>query len=297
MAALVVAADRVEEPPRRRGDPLIVHLARNPRVRVGGVVLFALALVALLAPVIAPYDPDAQSLIDRLQGPTPGHLWGTDGLGRDMLSRAMWGARVSLAVGVSATSITIVVGVLIGLIAGYAGGWLDNVLMRAADVFIAIPAFLLLITVLTIYGSNLALLLVFLGLIAWPGTARLVRSEILSLRSRDFVTAALVVGASGPRIVLRHLLPNVVPVIVVAATLRVATLILLEASLSFFGLGVQPPTATWGNMVSDGRGLLDSAWWITTLPGSLIVVTVLAINLIGDGLRDALDPRRRTTAD
>ena len=297
MATESVARSAADEPRLRKGDTLLVHLIRNPRVRVGGVVLIALGLVALLAPVIAPYDPDAQVLLDRLQDPSTTHLWGTDGLGRDMLSRAIWGARVSLAVGVSATAITIVVGSLIGMTAGYAGGWIDNVLMRAADVFIAIPAFLLLITVLTIYGSNLILLLIFLGLVAWPGTARLVRSEVLSLRSRDFVTAAQVVGAAGPRIVLRHLLPNVVPVIVVAATLRVGTLILLEASLSFFGLGVQPPTATWGNMVSDGRGLLDSAWWITTLPGSLIVVTVLAINFIGDGLRDALDPRRRSTAD
>ena len=297
MAIDAAARGSADEPPLRKGDTLLVHLARNPRVRVGGVILIALGLVALLAPVIAPYDPDAQVLLDRLQSPSAAHPWGTDGLGRDLLSRAIWGARVSLAVGVSATAITIVVGSLIGMTAGYAGGWIDNVLMRAADVFIAIPAFLLLITVLTIYGSNLILLLVFLGLIAWPGTARLVRSEVLSLRSRDFVTAAQVVGAAGPRIVLRHLLPNVIPVIVVAATLRVGTLILLEAALSFFGLGVQPPTATWGNMVSDGRGLLDSAWWITTLPGSLIVVTVLAINFIGDGLRDALDPRRRSTAD
>lgn len=297
MAAESVVRRAAQEQPRRKEDALLVHLVRNPRVRVGGTILLLLSLVALLAPLVAPYDPNHQVLLDRLQAPSGAHFWGTDGLGRDLLSRAIWGARVSLAVGVSATAITIVVGSLIGMTAGYAGGWIDNVLMRAADVFIAIPAFLLLITVLTIYGSSLILLLVFLGLIAWPGTARLVRSEVLSLRSRDFVTAALVVGATGPRIVLRHLLPNVVPVIVVAATLRVGTLILLEAALSFFGLGVQPPTATWGNMVSDGRGLLDTAWWITTLPGCLIVVTVLAINFIGDGLRDALDPRRRTITD
>lgn len=262
---------------------------------VGGIVLVVLVAIALLAPLLAPYDPDEQVLTDRLRGPSLTHLMGTDGLGRDMLSRAIYGARVSLSVGMSAMLISIGLGTLIGVAAGYFRGTLDSVLMRATDVLLSIPTFLLLITVLSIYGSSIPLLMFFLGVTAWPYTARLVRSEVLSLGTREFVTAARVVGLTDKRIMFRHILPNVVPLLAVAATLRVAVVILAEASLSYFGLGVQPPTATWGNMVADGKGVLDVAWWITSFPGMLIVVTVLAFNLVGDGLRDVLDPRRRVS--
>ena len=273
------------------------RLASNRRVVVGSTVVFALAAVGLLAPLVSPADPEAQVLIDRLQAPGLRHLLGTDGLGRDMLSRAIYGARVSLSVGLVAMAISITIGSAMGLVAGYVGGRIDNLLMRIVDVFISIPIFFLLIAVLSIYGSSLQLLIIFLGLSAWPGTARLVRSVVLSLRTTEFVTAAQAVGARGTRIMLRHILPNVAPVIIVSATLRVGAVILQESALSYFGLGVQPPTATWGNMVADGRIVLDVAWWVSTIPGVLIVLTGLAFNFAGDGLRDVLDPRRRSSSE
>ncbi len=260
------------------------------------MIVLALYLVALLAPLLVPHDPNQQVLLYRLNGPCAEHLFGTDSLGRDILSRAIYGARVSLAVSLVATLITIVIGALVGLVSGYVGGWLDNLMMRVTDVFLAFPIFILLITVVAIYGSSMFLLILFLGLAAWPSTARLVRAEVLSLAEREFVLAARVGGAHNLRIMLVHLLPNLVPILVVAATLRVGIVILVEAGLSYFGLGVSPPTPTWGNMVADGRIYLDSAWWITTFPGVLIVVTVLAYNLLGDGLRDVFDPRRLARA-
>jgi peptide/nickel transport system permease protein len=210
-----------------------------------------------------------------------------------MLSRVIWATRISLGVSLVAMLITVVVGTVVGLVAGFRGGAVDNVLMRATDVFLAFPVFILLITIVAIYGSGIGLLILFLGLTAWPLTARTVRAETLSLKGRDFVEAARVCGASTARIILVHLLPNVAAVIVVAATLRVASVILIEAGLSYFGLGVPPPTPTWGNMVADGRLYLETAWWITTFPGLLVVFTVFAYNLLGEGLRDQLDPRRR----
>jgi peptide/nickel transport system permease protein len=266
---------------------------RNPRVVVGLVTICALYLIALLAPVLAPQDPNAQVLLQRLKPPSPQHWMGTDQLGRDMLSRAIWAARVSLGVSLVATFITLVVGALIGLVSGYFGGWADQVLMRTTDVFLSFPVFILLITVVAIYGASVWLLIVFLGLVAWPEAARMVRAEVLSLARREFTLSARVVGAGHVRIMLRHILPNVVPVLVVAATLRVAVVILVEAGLSYFGLGVPPPAPSWGNMVADGKLLMNSAWWITTFPGALVVISVLAYNLLGDGLRDVLDPRRR----
>ncbi len=265
---------------------------RNPRVVVGLVIIGSLYLIALLAPLIAPQDPNAQVLLDRLKPPSPQHWLGTDQLGRDMLSRAMWAARVSLGVSLVATCITLLVGTSVGLASGYFGGWLDQLLMRMTDVFLAFPVFILLITVVAIYGASVWLLILFLGLVAWPEAARLVRAEVLSLAQREFSLAARVVGAGNIRIMLRHILPNVVPVLVVSATLRVAVVILVEAGLSYFGLGVPPPAPSWGNMVADGKLLMNSAWWITTFPGALVVLSVLGYNLLGDGLRDVLDPRR-----
>jgi peptide/nickel transport system permease protein len=278
---------------RPRTQSMWRRFARNRRVVIGLTVITGLYLVALLAPFLAPYDPNAQVLMDRLKPPSAEHLFGTDSLGRDLLSRAIWGARISLVVSLVATLITVAIGALVGLVSGFSGRWVDNVLMRVTDVFLAFPIFILLITVIAIYGSSLSLLILFLGLAAWPSTSRLVRAEVLSLGARDFVLAARVSGASSGRIMLAHMLPNVVPVLVVAATLRVAIVILVEAGLSYFGLGVPPPAPSWGNMVADGRLYLDTAWWITTFPGILVVVTVLAYNLLGDGLRDVFDPRRR----
>jgi peptide/nickel transport system permease protein len=268
-------------------------LFKNRRVVAGLALILALHAAATFAPWLSPYPPDAQVLTDRLKPPTRQHLLGADHLGRDILSRVLWGARVSLAVGLVATLLTIVVGALFGLLSGFFGSWVDGLLMRTTDVFLAFPIFILLITLAAIYGSSVWLLIMFLGLAAWPSTARVVRADVLSIAAREFVMAARAVGASNVRILLVHILPNVVSVLVVAATLRVAIVILTEASLSYVGLGVPPPAATWGSMVADGRLVMDTAWWITTFPGVMVVVTVLAYNMLGDGLRDVLDPRRR----
>lgn len=278
--------------PPRLTAPLWRRLLSNRRVALGIAVLLFLYVVAILAPLLAPADPNKQVLLERLRPPSTAHWFGTDSLGRDILSRAIWAARVSLAVSFVAMLITVVVGTIVGGVAGFLGGAADDLLMRFTDVVLAFPLFILLITVVAIYGSSVSLLILFMGLTAWPLTARTVRAEVLSLKKRDFVEAARVSGASNARILLVHILPNVVAVIVVAATLRVASVILIEAGLSYFGLGVPPTTPTWGNMVADGRLFLETAWWITTFPGLLIVITVFAYNLLGEGLRDQLDPRR-----
>jgi peptide/nickel transport system permease protein len=286
----VVAVPGVRGAARRRS--LWRRLLLNQRVMAGAIVLLATVVVAILAEQLSPYDPNAQQLIDRLKGPSASHLLGTDHLGRDVLSRAIWGARVELGVGFASVAITTVVGTAIGVLAGYSGRWIDALLMRFVDVFISIPVFMLLLTIVSIYGTSATLLIVFIGISGFPGAARIVRAEVLSLAPRDFVTAARVIGASAPRIMFVHLLPNLVPIIVVSATLRVGAAILTEAGLSYFGLGVPPPSPTWGGIVADGRTVLDIAWWVTTFPGVALLVLVLATNLVGDGLRDVLDPRR-----
>ncbi|TMB61190.1 MAG: ABC transporter permease [Chloroflexi bacterium] len=279
-------------PVAQRRRSLVVRLLSNQRVVVGSVVLLVTFAVALLADVLAPYEPNAQILAERLAGPSLAHPFGQDHLGRDVLSRAIYGARVSLGVGFSSVAITIVIGTIIGVAAGYFGRWTDSVLMRFVDVFISIPVFMLLLTVVAIYGSNVGLLIAFIGISAFPGAARIVRAEVLSLMPRDFILAARVVGASPLRIMARHLVPNLMPVIIVSATLRVGAAILTEAGLSYFGLGVPPPAPTWGGMVADGRTFLDVAWWVSTFPGLALLVVVIATNLVGDGLRDVFDPRR-----
>ena len=279
-------------PVAQRRRSLVLRLVSNQRVVAGATVLLVTFAVALLADVLAPYEPNAQILAERLAGPSLAHPFGQDHLGRDVLSRAIYGARVSLGVGFSSVAITIVIGTIIGVAAGYFGRWTDSVLMRFVDVFISIPVFMLLLTVVAIYGSNVGLLVAFIGISAFPGAARIVRAEVLSLMPRDFILAARVVGASPLRIMARHLVPNLMPVIIVSATLRVGAAILTEAGLSYFGLGVPPPAPTWGGMVADGRTFLDVAWWVSTFPGLALLVVVIATNLVGDGLRDVFDPRR-----
>ena len=277
---------------RPHGRGLILRLAGNERVVVGCVFLVATFFVAIFAGQLAPYDPNAQILTQRLGPPSSAHLFGSDQLGRDVLSRVIWGSRVSLGVGFSSVVITIVIGTAIGLAAGYGGGWIDAALMRVVDIFISIPVFMLLLTIVAIYGSNVPLLITFIGVSAFPGAARIVRADVLSLKPREFITASLVVGSSPWRIMLRHILPNLLPIIIVSATLRVGAAILTEAGLSYFGLGVPPPAPTWGGMVADGRTSLDVAWWVSTFPGAALLVVVIATNLVGDGLRDVFDPRR-----
>jgi peptide/nickel transport system permease protein len=282
----------VASPIEVRRRSVLVRLLSNQRVVAGSIVLLITIVVAVFAEVLAPFDPNRQILVDRLAGPSLAHPFGEDQLGRDVLSRVIHGSRVSLGVGFSSVVITIVIGTIIGVAAGFFGRWTDNVLMRFVDVFISIPVFMLLLTVVAIYGSSVVLLITFIGISAFPGAARIVRAEVLSLMPREFILAARVVGASPVRIMARHLLPNLLPVIIVSATLRVGAAILTEAGLSYFGLGVPPPAPTWGGMVADGRTFLDVAWWVSTFPGLALLVVVIATNLVGDGLRDVFDPRR-----
>lgn len=292
VATAITAAPRSVERSRQRRRGVMLRLAGNQRVVVGCSVLLLTFLVALFAAQLAPYDPNAQILTARLGPPNAAHPFGSDQLGRDVLSRVVWGSRVSLGVGFSSVVITIVIGTAIGIAAGYTGGWVDGALMRFVDVFISIPVFMLLLTIVAIYGSNVLLLIAFIGISAFPGAARIVRAEVLSLMPREFIAASRVIGSSPLRIMVRHILPNLVPIIVVSATLRVGAAILTEAGLSYFGLGVPPPAPTWGGMVADGRTSLDVAWWVSTVPGLALLVVVIATNLVGDGLRDVFDPRR-----
>jgi peptide/nickel transport system permease protein len=216
---------------------------------------------------------------------------GTDGFGRDVLSRTLWGGRLSQLVGLLSMAVSVAVGVLVGATAGYWGGATDSALTRLTDAVVTFPTIFLLITLVAVFGASVPLLILAIGFTAWPLTARLVRAEFLALRQRDFVRAASALGAGNVRVIWRHILPNVAPVIIVAATLRVAYVILVEAGLSYLGVGVPPPTASWGSMVADGREHLFGAWWIGFFPGLFIFLTVMTYNLVGDGLRDALDPK------
>jgi peptide/nickel transport system permease protein len=260
---------------------------------IGIGVILLVTLGAIGADALSPYGPATQSLRDRLQPPNVfgAHLLGTDNLGRDVLSRTIFGARVSLTVGIAAAALAGSLGVLLGLLAGYLGGFYDAVISRLADVQQAIPFLILAIAVAVIVGPSLTNVVLVLAVTTWVSYFRVVRAEVLSVRESLLVDAARVLGASMPRIVLRHVLPNVSGSVIVIGSLMVANMIIFEASLSFLGLGVPPPTPTWGRMVFDGVQYVDSAWWLSFFPGLAIVLTVLAINLVGDWLRDVLDPR------
>jgi peptide/nickel transport system permease protein len=263
----------------------------NRRAVVGAVLLLALWLAALLAPVLAPHDPNRQMPGAAIRSPSWVHPMGTDGFGRDVLSRLLWGGRASQLIGLLSTTVSIAVGVVVGAVAGYRGGVVDDALMRLTEGVVSFPATFLAITLVAVFGASVPLLILALALTAWPMTARLVRAEFLALRERDFVRAASALGAGGARVIWRHIFPNVVPVVIVAATLRVAHVILIEAGLSYLGLGVPPPTASWGSMVAEGREHLFRAAWVSLFPGLCIFVAVMTYNMVGDGLRDALDPR------
>jgi len=260
---------------------------------IGLLVILLVTIGAIGAEAIAPYSPTAQSLRDRLAAPSVAHVFGTDNLWRDVLSRTIYGARVSLVVGVAAALLAGSLGVVLGLVAGYQGGWPDAVMSRVADVQQAIPFLILAIAVAVIVGPSLTNVVLVLAFTAWVSYFRVVRAEVLSVRESWLVDAARTLGASTPRIVVRHVLPNVSASVIVIASLMVANMIIFEASLSFLGLGVPPPTPTWGRMVFDGVQYVDSAWWLSLFPGLAIVVTVMAINLVGDWLWDRLDPRQR----
>jgi peptide/nickel transport system permease protein len=282
---------------RRDLRRLLQELMRNKAALIGLLILLGVACSAVLAPLIVPFDPIAQEITLRLKPPgweRPDgrtYLLGTDHLGRDILGRLIFGARISLIIGFSAVAIAGTLGTLIGLVAGYRGGRVDELCMRLTDTMLAMPFILLALAVIAVLGPSLRNIIFVLGITSWVSYARVVRGEVLTLRTRDFVEAAKALGGSGVRIVLGHLLPNVLTPVIVIATLEMARMVILESALSFLGLGVQPPTPTWGGMLADGRAYLSSAWWLATLPGLSIMLTVLGINLLGDWLRDVLDPR------
>jgi peptide/nickel transport system permease protein len=284
-----------------RAEPAAPSRARRTRGLAAGGAVFVLLLiaVALAAPLIAPADPIRQSLRGRLSAPTlsgadgKAHLLGTDHLGRDVFSRVVYGARVSLLVGFAAVIVGGLVGASLGLLAGFRGGWADSVIMTLADAQLAFPFILLAIGIIAVLGPSFTTLIVVIGLSGWVTYARVLRSQVLVLRSREFVDAIHALGGSVARVIARHVLPNVLSSLVVIATLELARAIVLEATLSFLGLGVQPPTPSWGGMVHEGREYLDSAWWISTAPGIVLMLTSIVVSRTGDWLRDLLDPTLR----
>ncbi|WP_159713002.1 nickel transporter permease [Geminicoccus flavidas] len=266
-------------------------LLANPLAAVGLVLVALLLLVALFAPVLAPYAPDAQDLAQRLQPPSAAHPFGTDQLGRDILSRVIWGSRITLVI-VALAAVTVApIGLAIGIVAGYRGGWVDRVLMRVTDVFMAFPRLVLALALVAALGPGIENAIIAIAATAWPPYARLARAETLTLRRQDFIAAARLQGASHGRILLRHILPLTISTVLARLTLDLAGMILIAAGLGFLGLGAQPPSPEWGAMVATGREFLTDQWWVATMPGAAIFLVSLAFNLIGDGLRDVLDPR------
>ncbi|GAB4388564.1 MAG: ABC transporter permease [Thermodesulfovibrionales bacterium] len=263
----------------------------NRLALAGGAAVAALVAVALLAPLIAPYEPTDIDIRNVLSPPSAAHPLGTDDLGRDVLSRMIWGSRVSLSVGFVAVGIATAIGILIGSAAGFYGGRVDALLMRFVDIMLTIPTFFLILAVIAVVEPSIQTIMVVIGVTSWMGVARLVRAEFLTLKERDFVLAARASGAASPRIIFRHILPNALSPVFVAATLGVANAVLVEAALSFLGLGIQPPDPSWGNILTTGKDNIEVAWWLSVYPGLAILVTVLSYNLVGEGLRDSLDPR------
>lgn len=273
------------------------RFARRRTALFGLGVVVTVLLAAAFAPWITPFDPLEQNINQRLREPgwqtAEGrvHALGTDHLGRDILARVIFGSRIALVVGLSAVLISGVLGMAIGLVSGYFGGKVDDFFMRLADIQLAFPFILLAIAVIGVLGPSLRNIIIVIGVSSWVVYARVVRGEVLSIREREFVQAAIALGSRDVRVLVRHVLPNAFTPWLVVATLDMARVIVLESALSFLGLGVQPPTPTWGGMLADGRVYLSTAWWLATFPGLAILVTVLGINLLGDGLRDTLDPR------
>jgi peptide/nickel transport system permease protein len=266
---------------------------RNRLALAGGVVVVFLAVLALLAPVVSPRDPNRPEVKKILDAPSKAHPLGTDQLGRDVLSRMLYGARVSLAVGFVSVGIATAIGIVLGSLAGYHGGTTDAMVMRLVDLMLVFPRFFLLLAVLAFLRPSIWTIMAVIGLTGWMSVARLVRAEFLSLKEREFVLWSQSIGASAFRIIWRHILPNAMAPVLVAMTLGIPAAILTESGLSFLGLGVQPPHATWGNILNEGKDAIEIGWWLSVYPGLAILVTVLSYNLLGEGIRDALDPRLR----
>ncbi len=267
------------------------RLAKNRLALVGLSIVLIIVIIAIFADYIAPYDPLKVDLSKYLLPPSKEHLLGTDEFGRDILSRIIFGARVSLQIGFFAQVISISLGTVLGLLAGFYGGWVDDLIMRIVEILFAFPFLLFVIAVVAVFGPGIQNLYLAVALIGWAGVSRIVRGQVLSLRERDFVASARAVGAGTWRILFKHILPNALSPIIIEATLGMGGMIMLEAGLSFLGLGVQAPTPSWGSMVQAGLAYMRSAWWYPVFPGIVIMIVVFGFNLLGDGLRDALDPR------
>jgi ABC-type dipeptide/oligopeptide/nickel transport systems, permease components len=264
---------------------------KNKLMLTGSGIVLLFFLLSLLAPWLAPYDFGQIDLTNVLASPSASHLFGTDQLGRDVLSRMIWGARISLKVGFAATGVAIIIGTILGAVSGYYGGWIDAAIMRFVDIMLCFPTFFLILAVIAFLEPSIWNIMIIIGLTGWMGVTRLVRADFITLKERDFVQAAKAIGASDLRIIFLHILPNAMASILVAATLGIAGAILTESALSFLGIGVQPPTPSWGNILTAGKDNIDIAWWLSLYPGLAILITVVGYNLLGEGIRDALDPR------
>lgn len=269
------------------------YLMKNRLAVIGGILVLLVFILSIFAPLIAPYNPATIDIKNILIGPSFSHPLGTDDLGRDVLSRMLWGGRISLEVGFVAVGIATIIGILLGSIAGYYGGWIDSFIMRTVDIMLSIPTIFLVLAVIAILEPSIINIMVVIGLTSWMEPARLIRAEFISLKEREFVIAARAIGSTDGRIIMKHVLPNGLSPILVSATMGIGGAILIESALSFLGLGVQPPTPSWGSLLSSGKDNIEIAWWLSAFPGLAILITVLGYNLLGEGIRDALDPRQR----
>ncbi len=271
----------------------LYYLMRNRLAVIGGTLVALVFILSVFAPLIAPYNPSTIDIKNILVGPNFSHWLGTDDLGRDVLSRMLWGGRISLQVGFVAVGIATLIGIILGSLAGFYGGWIDSLIMRAVDIMLSIPTIFLILAVIAILEPSIINIMIIIGLTSWMEPARLIRAEFITLKEREFVIAAHAIGATDSRIIMKHVLPNGLSPILVSATMGIGGAILIESGLSFLGLGVQPPTPSWGSLLSAGKDNIEIAWWLSAFPGLAILITVLGYNLLGEGIRDALDPRQR----
>ena len=272
---------------------MIKELSRNRMALAGLIFIAVILLFAVLAPAIAPYDPSAIDAGNILAAPSAAHIFGTDALGRDVFSRIVYGGRISLSIGFIAVGISVLIGIFFGSVAGYYAGRTDSVIMRVVDIMLCFPAFFLILAVIAVLEPSIFNIMAVIGSTGWMGVARLVRAEVLTLKERDYVTASKIMGAGNFWIITRHLIPNAAGPVMVSATLGIGGAILVESALSFLGIGVQPQTPSWGNMLMDGKSTLGVAWWLTVFPGLFILFKVLSYNILGEGLRDMMEPRLR----
>ncbi|MDO8733581.1 MAG: ABC transporter permease [Elusimicrobiota bacterium] len=266
-------------------------LLKNKLAKVGILIIVALILMAIFSPLISTHNPIEGDILERLQSPSKNHFLGTDEMGRDVFSRMIYGTRISISIGIIAVGISVIVGTFLGLMSGYFGGKIDTVIMRFVDIMLCFPTFFLILMVIAFLEPNIYNVMIVIGLTSWTGLARLVRGETLSVKERDFIIAAKGLGLKKRRIIFVHILPNVIAPVIVASILGVGAAILTESGLSFLGLGVQPPTPSWGNILTSGKDYIHIAWWLSLFPGLAILITVLSWNLLGEGLRDVFDPR------